>query len=268
MDRQRARQEIANIAAEVSLQFTHSTTPADQVHALNRLVFERQKMRASSDTHDACNLLPSAVLQRRQGYCVGLAALYLAVSENLHLPVYAVATPSHLFLRYDDGTTRINIETTAMGLARTNESYIDEGRIPDYSLRKRIFLRELTSYEFLAQVHNNIGVVYSEKKDYLTAEREYQVALDLDRRLPAAWYNWGNDRLNSDDFRQAVKLFTRSLDLYPTDVWALSNRGLAYGNLGKIGKARRDFEQALRLEPGFGAARRNLNNLGDGPEVP
>jgi Flp pilus assembly protein TadD len=57
---------------------------------------------------------------------------------------------------------------------------------------------------------------------------------------------------------RAVKVFTRSLHLYPTDVWGLNNRGVTYRKLGKAEKARRDFEEALRIDPGFEQARRNL----------
>ena len=56
-------------------------------------------------------------------------------------------------------------------------------------------------------------------------------------------------------------MFSRALRLYPTDVWALNNRGLAYTKLGKRGKARRDFEAALMEDPGFGPARVNLEAL-------
>jgi len=58
-----------------------------------------------------------------------------------------------------------------------------------------------------------------------------------------------------------VRLFSKSLRLYPTDVWALNNRGLAYGKLGKREKARRDFQAALRIEPEFEQARRNLKEI-------
>jgi len=49
--------------------------------------------------------------------------------------------------------------------------------------------------------------------------------------------------------------------LPPTDVWALNNRGLAYLKMEKRDKARRDFEEALRIDPGFDQARRNLEGV-------
>ena len=56
---------------------------------------------------------------------------------------------------------------------------------------------------------------------------------------------------------RAIKAFNRAIDLHPNDVWALNNRGVAYRNVGKEKKARRDFEAALAIEPGFEQARAN-----------
>jgi regulator of sirC expression with transglutaminase-like and TPR domain len=231
-----------------------------QVEALNHFIFTRLGLRASQDLKDPDNLLPSRVLERKQGYCVGIAAIYLALAEQLDLPIFAVATPSHVFLRYDDGTTRINIETLQGGADVPDEQYIREQKIPEKSIRDGVFMRNLAADRFLAQVHNNLGVVYSERKEFDKAAGEYEQALNLDPRLPAACYNYGNDLLQQGELHRAARLFSKSLRLYPTDVWALNNRGLAYVKLDKQEKARRDFEAALRLDPGFEPARKNLED--------
>lgn len=121
-------------------------------------------LRTSPDLRDPDNLLPSRVLERKQGYCVGIAAVYLTFAERLDLPIFAVATPSHVFLRFDDGTTPINIETLQRGASISDEQYIQEHKIPEESIRSSIFLRNLTTDEFFGQVHNNLGVVYSERR--------------------------------------------------------------------------------------------------------
>ncbi len=249
---------IARAAEEIRAEVAAGSSGRISIKALSRNVFIQLGLRGSTDLRDPCNLLPSRVLERKQGYCVGIAAIYLALAERLDLPMFAVATPSHVFLRFDDGTTRINIETLQQGANIPDEHYAREQKIPEKSIRRGIFMRNLTTDEFLAQVHNNLGVIYSERKDYGQAAAEYQEALDLDPRLPAGWYNYGNDLLRQGEHRRAARFFSKSLRLYPTDVWALNNRGLAYLKLGKREKARRDFEAALRIDPGFEQAKRNL----------
>ena len=68
----------------------------ETVIVLNRVMFSDLQIRPSQDLKDPDNLIPSHVLDRKQGYCVGIAALYLLIAERLDLPMYAVATPSHL----------------------------------------------------------------------------------------------------------------------------------------------------------------------------
>jgi len=258
----RSQKNLANavdeLANQARAQFTTVSSGLAVVESLNRLVFGGWAIRGTTDLKDPCNLLPSRVLERKQGYCVGIAAIYLILAERLKLPIYAVATPSHVFLRYDDGTTRINIETLQGGVSIPDEQYIREQKIREESIRRGIFMRNLSTDEFLAQVHNNLGVVYSERKDYEAAAKEYKTALELDTHLPAALYNWSNDLLREGQYRRAVRGFSKALRLFPTDVWALNNRGLAYTKMGKREKARRDFEESLRIDPGFEQASRNL----------
>jgi regulator of sirC expression with transglutaminase-like and TPR domain len=238
--------------------------PAAEVEALNRLVFDSLGIRATQDLKDPCNLLPGRVLERKQGYCVGIAALYLVLAERLGLPIFAVATPSHVFLRYDDGASRINIETFQRGAHVADAHYVGEQRIPSESIRSGVFMRNLTQDEFLAQVHNNLGVIYSERTEYGKAAEQYGRAIDLHPGFPAAFYNHGNDLLARGEYRKALRRFSMALRLYPTDVWALNNRGLARTKMGRAGTARKDFEAALRIDAGFEAARANLARLREG----
>jgi regulator of sirC expression with transglutaminase-like and TPR domain len=252
---------ISSISEDIRREIGQGPSGPDAVGAFSRRIFGQFGVRGSPDLKDPCNLLPSRVLERKQGYCVGIASLYLLVAERLNLPIFAVATPSHVFLRYDDGTSRINIETLQQGANIPDEQYIREQKIPQESIRPGIFMRNLTTNEFLAQVHNNLGVIYSERQDFKKAAREYEAALDLDSRLAATLYNWGNDLLRQGLNRKAIRRFSKSLGLYPTDVWALNNRGLAYLKAGKQDMARRDFQEALRIDPGFEQARKNLEGL-------
>jgi len=44
----------------------------------------------------------------------------------------------------------------------SDEQYIREQKIPERSIRRGVFMRNLTTDELLAQVHNNLGVIYSD----------------------------------------------------------------------------------------------------------
>ena len=228
------------------------------VRLLNGIVFGPGGVHSSQDLHDPCNLFLSSVLSRAQGYCVGIAAVYLTLAEQVGLPIHAVATPTHVFLRYDDGRTRINIETFNGGAPVSDEQYISQNRIAPASVKKGVFLQDLSADRFLAQIHNNLGVIYSERQEFDRARAEYAAALRLDGRMPAAWYNRGKDLQQQGRLKEAVRAFSKSLQLHPNDTWALNNRAMAYQELGKDDAARRDLEEALRIDPGFEQAKINL----------
>ena len=264
MDAAAARAEISRLADEAREQLTHPPIPSGSVEAVNRIVFGPAGLRASQDLHDPCNLFLSSVLARKQGYCVGVAAVYLAVAADLDLPIHAVSTPSHVFLRYDDGKTRINIETFNGQAPTADEQYIAQYRVAPDSIRKGVFLEALSTGRFLAQVHNNLGVIYSERKNFERAAGEYRTALELDHRLPAAWYNLAKDLQTQGRLKEAVRAFAKALRLHPNDTWALNNRAIAYRDLGEVSKAKRDLEEALHIDPAFEQARATRASL-EGP---
>jgi len=243
-------------------------TPRDRVRVLNQFLFDRLGMRATGDLHDPCALLLTGILANQQGYCVGLASLVLVLAEEAGLPLFAVATPAHVFLRFDDGAVRINLDPTRSGAEISDQDYIAKEKIAPLSVAKGIFMRSLTPSEFLAQVHNNLGVFYSHQQNYVAAAREYHAALALLPKFPAAFYNLGNDLLRSGEYPRAARAFTRSLKLNPNDAWALNNRGQAYRKLGDLKKARSDFEAALKIDPAFAPARANLDALNAGAPPP
>lgn len=247
---------------------------ASPVEVMNELIYRRLGIRASRETNNPCNLLPTAVLARKEGNCVGIAALYLVLAERLDLPIHAVAIPSHVYLRWDDGRTRIDIETLAMGQpvpegldelkppAAPSAPAAPAARATPGTLK---FPRDLDTRGFLAQVHNNLGVVHSERSDHERAAVEYQRALDLDPLLSAAWYDWGNDLLIAGQHREAIRKLDEALRLYPTDTWALNMRGRSWAALGKRSRARKDFEAALAIDPTFRPARLHLKLLDQKP---
>jgi len=183
--------------------------------------------------------------------CVGLATVYLILAAGLNLPIHGVATPKHVFLRWDDGKYRRNIELFQEGRAVPDEDYIREQKIPQVSIDRGVFLASLTDKGFLGFIYQNLGVLESQRGEFEKSGPDYARAIHFNPKLAAAFYNRGNDELKQRLYKKAIRDYTKSLKLYPTDAWALWNRGLAWKGLGKADKAEEDRAQAKEIDPTF-----------------
>ncbi len=235
----RAREAIRGVAE-----------PEEVIGRLNQFFFEEEGFQPNHDLDTADHLLLGRVLLGRKGHCVGLATVYLVLAEEMGLPIHAVATPRHVFLRWDDGKFRRNIELFQKGRDVPDADYIREQRIPKESLERGVFLASLTRKEFLGFIYQNRGVLESRREDYEASGADYRRALRLNPKLEAAHYNLGNDALKQKRYRKAIRDYTRAFSLYPADVWALHNRGLAWKGLGETEKAERDWRLAREIDPG------------------
>jgi len=236
----RARQAVAG-----------ATTPAETIERLNRFFFQSERFLVTYDLSSADNLLPGPVMAGKKGYCVGLATVYLILAEELNLPIHAVATPKHVFLRWDDGKFRRNIELFQEGREVLDKDYIREQKIPQASIDRGVFLANLSDKEFLGFVYQNLGVLESQRGEFENSGEDYARAIHFNSKLAAAYYNLGNDELKQKLYRKAIHDYTKSLKLYPTDAWALWNRGLVWKGLGEIEKAKNDQAQAKEIDPTF-----------------
>lgn len=122
------------------------------------------------------------VLHGGGGNCVGLTAVYLAVGECLGLPLRAVQSPGHVFVRYDDGRIRFNVETTAGGELRMESDYWEispELAVPEALRDGTSFLRDLTTREFLAIVETNFVMSYLGRREFDAADQVCREVLRL-----------------------------------------------------------------------------------------
>ncbi|GAJ11882.1 unnamed protein product [marine sediment metagenome] len=108
------RKEIDKMAAELRARLSPQAEAQRIVAIFNECLFE-EKGYSSAVSFDPEYYFLSSVIENRQGSCLGLSLLYLALAERIGLPLYGVSAPDHTFVRYDDGKKRINIETTKKG---------------------------------------------------------------------------------------------------------------------------------------------------------
>jgi tetratricopeptide (TPR) repeat protein len=228
-----------------------SAGDAERIDRLNTYFFQTGTFQVTYDLSSSGHLLPGPVLAGKKGYCVGLATVYLILAKELDLPIHAVATPAHVFLRWDDGKLRRNIELFQEGREVSDQDYTRDQKIPQESIDKGVFLANLTDKEFLGFIYQNLGVLGSQRGNFEESREEYAQAIHYNPKLAAAFYNRGNDELKQKDYRKAVRDYTKSLKLYPTDAWALWNRGLAWEGLGEPEQGTKDKARARELDPAF-----------------
>src|SRR5262249_26857577 len=162
--------------------------------------------------------------------------IVLATTERLGLPVHGVASPRHFFVRWDDGTTRINIETTEGGAERPDAFYREQG-ISQEAESEGLYLRNLDRRETIAHLLNNEGYILWRRGDAKGAEDRFERALALDPRLVEAWLNLGVVAADRGETEAAGARFAKVLRFLPKDAPTLFNRSLASLHAGRFAEA-------------------------------
>ncbi|HQG48256.1 MAG TPA: transglutaminase family protein [Sedimentisphaerales bacterium] len=144
-------EQLDAMATEILVRLRQQRIPMDAraIPFLNQYLFEELGFKPVTHANDPNDLFLHSVLDRRQGYCLSLSLLYLAVAERIGLPLHGVVVPGHFFVRYDNGRTRCNIETTSGGANPPDEYYRTKFNVPENS-RDTIYIRTSTSVKVLA----------------------------------------------------------------------------------------------------------------------
>jgi tetratricopeptide (TPR) repeat protein len=139
---------------------------------MNRFIFYDMQFRFPPQSLHAADIdlytfLPS-VLDGRQGVCLGVSILYLSLAQRLNLPLEIITPPGHIYVRYHQGDTLINIETTARGINTPSEAYLG---INTLSLKQRP-LKEVIGLAFMNQ-----AAVYWTHEKYPESLQCYEKAI-------------------------------------------------------------------------------------------
>jgi tetratricopeptide (TPR) repeat protein len=244
--------EIRERLRQQRLHVNHHAIPIINDYLFNELGFK-----TISDADDPDDLFLHSVMDRRQGYCLSLSVLYLAIGERLGLKVYGVVVPGHFFVRYESGRTRFNIETTANGASPPDEHYIQKFGVPDNN-RGTIYLQNLTKRQALGCFFNNLGNVYNDIGDADTAQVALERAVAINPTLSESRANLGNIYLDKGRVEDAIRQYLAALELNPSDPKTHNNLGNAYTELDRLSFAVSSYRRSIALDPNFVDAYRNL----------
>jgi len=213
------------------------------------------------------------VLASDSANCMGFTTLYLAIGERCGLPLYGVSAPGHIFVRYDDGTFRRNIEATALGTAQPDEHYVDDAirRAPEV-LEQGLYLRNLTKRQVLASALNNTAGIAAYFALPEEARELAAKAIRLDPGFALAYRNRAfatfHATLDADD--EVLADLERAARLHPGDAECRLVAGNLLHALGRYDRAEQFFAAAEALEPSAAARHGRaacLARLGRGEEA-
>ncbi len=227
------------------------------IPVINEYLFEDLKFKPVSEAEDPNDLFLHSVLDNKRGYCLSLSILYLSLAERLGIPLYGVVVPGHFFVRYDDGRTRLNIETTNRGASALDKHYIDKFKVPQ-SDDNTIYMKNLSKIQALGCLFNNLGNTYCDMGDIDAALATLRIATEINPSLAESRANLGNVYLKMGQTENAIYEYHKALQINPADPKTHSNLGNAYLRQAKLKDAISQYVEALQRDPNFTDAHKNL----------
>jgi len=99
-----------------------------------------------------------------------------------------------------------------------------------------------------AAAHINLGTLYYNRRDYVSAEKHYRQAIEVDPRYALAYFDLGNVLDETGRLQDAVKAYKDAITLAATYADAHYNLALAYEKLKQPRLALRHWRAYIKLD--------------------
>jgi tetratricopeptide (TPR) repeat protein len=109
--------------------------------------------------------------------------------------------------------------------------------------------------------HYALGRALLRAGDLARADAHFEQALGQQPQGLWPHFYKGQCAYRRQDYQDAAAAFTACVALAPDRAWCYYNRGLAYQALGRCGRALRDYDRALQLDPTLAEAAQNRGML-------
>jgi len=209
-------EELAGGAVEL---LPLGASPAEQVLALNALLFEQHGFHGDMDQYtDPRNLFLNDVLDRRAGIPVSLAILQVEVAQRCGLDLRVVGLPGHVVTRIE---------------AEGEPAFFDPFQAG----------RLLTADDCRGLVRTIYGRRMSFQEHYLEPITPRQTLQRVLHNLKAGY-------LRDGDEERTARVMELLLALFPWDLDEIRDRGMLRERVGEFGAALTDLELYLRYRAG------------------
>lgn len=95
----------------------------------------------------------------------------------------------------------------------------------------------------------NKGYMLSDSGNYGEAIKAFSRGIEISPEDSSAYYNRGLAYAKTGKYEKAIKDFNKAIELNPSNTMAYTNRGVVYLNMKKYEEADEDFNMAIRLDP-------------------
>jgi tetratricopeptide (TPR) repeat protein len=260
-------------ARMIKARIMENDEPEAIVNTINEFFFDELGF-TYVQTGNLEDLYLNKVIDGRKGNCIGLSILYLSIAERLKLPVFGVNVPEHIFVRYDDGEQRINIEMGHSGMNLSDIFYVTHSieRFDKKSVDSGCFLMNLNKKEVISDVFLNRSKIRRERGNHRGALDDCNKAILLNSRNPGAYCNRGviyekmemiSEAIESyslaifgvkGEYGKAIEDFGEAISINPVFTLSYFNRAIALKKMGEIEKAIQDYNKVINIDPGHAQA--------------
>jgi tetratricopeptide (TPR) repeat protein len=98
---------------------------------------------------------------------------------------------------------------------------------------------------------SNIGLAAYKAGNYDDAIKDYSKAIELDPKYSIAFFNRGHALSKIENYEQAIVDYTKAIELDTKFTVAYNNRGYSYRKMGNYQQAIKDFNKAIELNPDY-----------------
>jgi tetratricopeptide (TPR) repeat protein len=273
-ERSRELEKLDRLASLLRRDIEGIDDPERIIAALNRRLVPHPEATIPHNWEEGPSTRLWCVLRDRVGNCLGLTLLYLAVAERLDLPIRAVETPEHVFVRWDDGTHRRNIELTAGGVEHPDDWYADRDdrlKIRPEDIEAGLFLVSMTKKQVLSRLLTNLSgaaVGYVSRRyahvegpihpaRYGRAHEHADRSVRLDSRNGLGYLSRARTLMLIEPGAcdEALADVERAIDLRPLTYAGRVTAGRIHLAVNRIDEALDWFDRALELAPDDADAR-------------
>jgi hypothetical protein len=178
-DVKKAKEYLVNLCVDVEKRMSCNLGIREIAHTLRTILFDIEKFAYYTDNQLECFTL-SGTLIRRGGNCLGLTTVYVAIADNLNIPIMPMLFENHIVPVYMEGGNPFPLETAKSGR-------IFDVSVIDLYGEKRLLL---SHDEFLAvHISNRASLVYARAGLMDDAVFLIDSALEIFPTYTAGWIN-------------------------------------------------------------------------------